>query len=435
MAKNVTIARLNTLVTANAAQFTKEMDRASSVAKSRGGAINRALSKIGSGLSLGNLAGTLGVGLSVGAVVSYGGAIMDLGGKITDLAAVADLPARKFQALSVLAGDSGVSMEEVAKASETMRQRLQDARTNATDPLNKSLARMNLSAAGLSVLSTAEKWEVVSQKLAVAKDRQEAMNLVSELFGTKIGPKLRTTLDEVAGGIDKAASKMPGLILSDKQINTLDSVGDRFERLRKFSLVFGAGLLDGNTSFSELNAMLEANIPLLEKMGRAQRYVARGFRAEVKSAIPDITAPGEYVLPGGGRKFKSLDERTKEERDSRMAEADRKAKMEEQLKEAEAYAEKLEDAKAKGYQRAVAKAKVMLKKDAVVEANRKENEQFQAARSFIPNTPTDAYSRIGLMTGERGDNEQKRQTNLLKEINTALQRMASRGGQSAAYAN
>ena len=431
MAKNVTIARLNTLVTANAAQFTKELDKASSVAKSRGGAINRSLSKIGSSLSLGNLAGSLGVGLSVGAVFSYGNAIMDLGGKITDLSAVADLPARKFQALSILAGDSGVSMEEVAKASETMRQRLQDARTNATDPLNKSLASLNMSAAGLSVLSTGEKWEVVSQKLAVAKDRQEAMNLVSELFGTKIGPKLRTTLDEVAGGIDKAASKMPGLILKDRQIEALDRVGDRFARLGRFALVFGAGVLDGATSFGELNDMVEANIPLMAKLGNFQRSVM----GKKKSLVPDITTPGEYVLPGGSRKFKSLDERTKEERDSRMAEADNKAKLEEQLKEAEAYAEKLEDAKAKGYQRAVAKAKVMLKKDATAEGKRKENEQFQASRSFVPNTPTDAYSRIGLMTGERGDNEQKRQTNLLKEINTALQRMASRGGQSAAFAN
>ena len=143
MSKNVTIARLNTLVTANASQFTKEMGKASAIAKSRGKSIHDALSTVG---------GALGVGLSVGAAVAFGKSIVDLGSQITDLSSVADMSARNFQTLSVLAGDSGVKMEEVAKASETMRQRLQDAKDNASDPLNASLRKLGLSAQGVATI-------------------------------------------------------------------------------------------------------------------------------------------------------------------------------------------------------------------------------------------------------------------------------------------
>ena len=56
MSKNITIARLNTLVTANATQFSQEMDRAAAIAKTKGRSINTALSAIGSTLG-GDIAG------------------------------------------------------------------------------------------------------------------------------------------------------------------------------------------------------------------------------------------------------------------------------------------------------------------------------------------------------------------------------------------
>lgn len=424
MAKNVTIARLNTLVTANAVQFTKEMDRAAAVAKTRGASIGKALAGVG------NLAGTLGVGLSVAGVMSFGKSVMDLGGQITDLAAVANMGTQPFQVISALAMDAGLKMDDVARASETLRQRLQDAATDGADPLNKGLRKLNLTAAGLQGLKPEEQWQVIGQRLATATDRQAAMNTVSDAFGSKIGPKLRSTLEDLGKGYEEAAKQTKGLTISDAQLRKLDEAGDRMER---FWLRTKVAVVESNNALEDVgigrfqrNTMSSIWKHTLGRAGITNPYV--------DTPRPDSKSPAQIAA-------------TNPAIEARMAEASRLAKgdtinelIREKAKKSEVeslldlfFDEVDEKSKELADNR---RLKAEGQKDLLArQKGAKENELFTMNKLFDPNTPTDSYSRIGLMTGTGGDNEQKRQTNLLKEINTALQRMASRGGQSAAYAN
>lgn len=407
MSKNVTIAKLNTLVTANAVQFTKEMDRAAAVAKGRGMDINGALSGIG---------GALGVGLSAGAVIAFGKSIVDLGSQVTDLAAVADLSARSFQTISVLAGDNGIKMDEVAKASETMRQRLQDASANGADPLNKSLHKLGLTSQGLSGLNTEQKWEVLADRLVNARNKQEAMNIASEIFGTKIGPKLRTTLEELAGGVGKASQNMGGLILTDPQLKRLDEFGDSLDRLGKFAKIFTVNLLDGKVGFQELWRDAKAMAGYKEKFDKN-----------------DIRNPGGLLLPGGNAS-KMPDGTLQQQLNDKMLATQKKAWDKNDREYREELAE-IAERKAKRMADPFYQIKVKKERKSQVDglmdlymgdsgtlggllADVKQRPQAMAL-----NTPTDAYSRIGLMTGAQVPPEQKKQTEHLKEIDDTLKKI------------
>lgn len=422
MSKNVTIARLNTLVTANATQFTKEMDKASAIAKSRGKSIHDALSTVG---------GALGVGLSVGAAVAFGKSIVDLGSQITDLSSVADMSARNFQTLSVLAGDSGVKMEEVAKASETMRQRLQDAKDNASDPLNASLRKLGLSAQGLSGLDTDQKWQVIAEKLTKAKDQQQAMNIASEIFGTKIGPKLRAALTEVAGGLDDASKGMDGLILSDVQLKRLDDFGDSLERASRFAKILTVNLLDGKVGFDTLWKDMKAMAGYGEKMSKT-----------------DIRNAGEFILPGS----KLTARNPRQDLEDKMLEAQKTA-WEKNDKEYRQELDKIQRRKelrqrdpqywlkqrgqAQGYRDDMMEL-VLGKSESM--RGLYEDMKRKTTPALDLNIPTDAYSRIGLMTGAKVPPEQKVQTEHLKQIEDTLKKirslLANPNSQNlAAYAN
>jgi len=383
MSKNITIARLNTLVTANASQFTQELDRAGAVAKSRGRSINGAFSGLGS---------TIAGAFSIGAVIGFGKSIADLGGQISDLASVADLSQRGFQTISMLAGDSGVKMEEVAKASETMRQKLQDAKTNASDPLNKSLAKLGLTSAGLSGLNTDQKWEVIAAALVKAKDQQEAMNIASDIFGAKIGPKLRGTLGDIAGGVENAAQGMSGLIISDEQLKRIDAFGDSVQRLGRFVQVLAVNLLDGSVGFQ---GMLR---------GAKEMVGIREARA-----ANDIRNPGGFVLPGS----KLAPERTRQQQ---LADAMAEAQKKEWAQGEKEYRAELKQIEDRKRWRMSDPANQLKTRKALDELTK------PPAGQTTPNAPTDQYSKIGLMSTDRAPvaGPQKEQTEHLKKIRDIL---------------
>lgn len=423
MAKNITIARLNTLVTANAVQFTKELDRASAMAKTKGKGINDALSGIGS---------ALGIGLSVGAVTAFGKSILDLGGQIADLSSVADLNARSFQTISTIAGDSGVSMEEVAKASEMMRMKVQDAASNGADPLNKSLRRLGLTAEGLSALTTSEKWEVLSDRMVHATNKQEAMNIASEIFGAKIGPKLRATFAEIAGGLGKASAGMTGLILSDDQLAKIDEFGDKLGRLGKMAKVFAVNILDGSVGFQKLWEDMKAMAGYKEKIGKN-----------------DIRNPGANIIPGGVASM--TPEKTQQELlAEKMARAMRRKAVEEDReykeeldriakRKARREADPFNQIKAKR-ERSSAVSGLMdlyLGDSGTMGGILEDMQKQRSSRGAGSDAPTDAYSRIGLMTGTQVPPEQKKQTGHLKEIEDTLKKIRTllSTPSLAAYAN
>ena len=154
-----------------------------------------------------------------------------LGSTITDLSTRAQMGSDAFQVLSLTAADSGVSMEEVSKSAAKLRQNIQSAREGNVG-LVDSLAKLNLTAAGLQALAPERQWEVIAQRIENSKDRQEALNAAIALFGEKNAPKLMETLQRLGvEGYDKLAAGTAKIRLSPEQLATLDDAGDKLGRI------------------------------------------------------------------------------------------------------------------------------------------------------------------------------------------------------------
>lgn len=395
--KNVTIARLNTLVTANASQFTREMDKASAVAKTRGGSINDALSKIG-------------VGISIGAIAGFSKSVLDLAGNIQDLAMQANLTPRGLQTISNIAMDSGVAMEDVARASEKMRSKLQDAAANGADPLNKSLRKIGLSAEGLAALNMEEKWQVLAVRLTQAKDQQEAMNIASDIFGEKIGPKLRETLQRLSGGFNAAARSASGLTLSNDQLAKLDDAGDRLGKLGKMVKVLGANMLTGE-SFQKDYAAIRAGLGLPEQVDKnveALNAPVKGLKTPTlnEKMLKAQAAAQEKSFKEYWEKVNAIEDRYKRER--ALKEADPFYQME-QRKKRDEFRDKVGEIYTTGIPELSAFARDL---------------QRGPMENGLSPMPTDQFSKIGLMSAVPRDNqmmgEQKQQTEHLKQIEAIL---------------
>ena len=153
------------------------------------------------------------------------------GSAMSDMAYQSQLSNEAFQVLSLAALDTGVKMEGVSKSAIALRKNIQDAKEgNAT--MTASLARLNLTAAGLQALAPERQWELIAQRIAGATDRQAAFNAAADLFGAQNAPKLLEMLQRLGvEGYDKLAKSTENIRLSDEQLKTLDDASDKLGRI------------------------------------------------------------------------------------------------------------------------------------------------------------------------------------------------------------
>lgn len=245
MSINVTIAKLNTLVTANAVQFTKEFSSLPNVANRAASGVNNALASIGAGVSIAGL-------------IAFGKSVIDFGSQITDLSTMAGMSTDAFQTISVAGAESGVTMEMVAKSAETLRGKLQDA-ANGAQPVRDELGKLNLTVAQLAGLAPERQWEIIAQRIHGAKDQQEAMNIATDLFGAKNAPKMKELLDKLADGYDRLSASTKELRIDKAQLQTLDDAGDKLTNLWTKIKVLGANALVGGINVVKGDADLIMN--------------------------------------------------------------------------------------------------------------------------------------------------------------------------------
>lgn len=395
-----TIARLNTLVTANAAQFQNELGRAGDASKVFKSTVNRAMAAVG-------------VSFGAAQVVAYGKSIIDLGGEITDLASQANMVPRTFQVISAYAAESGVTMQEVAKASENLRSKLQDAATDGANPLNKALKDLGLTAVGLQALKQEEIWETVARAQKGATDQQAAMNAVSELFGAKIGPKLRQTLDALSQGFDTAAQNARGLYFDDAQLKQLDEFGDKLTRLSMRAKIATVSLLDSSKGFQDF---------------------WRAITGPEKLVKGDIRIPGANMLKGGmAEQWAATGGAPGQVKP--LSVADRMRMAEQAARDADIFAGiKEENRKKKEIEDALS-----LFFDPIDEAMKANQQGRKKGAGDISSRGidfenTDALSRIGLLTGQVANPELKKQTDLLGQMNRFLDSINSQIGNMQAPA-
>lgn len=361
----------------------------------------------GAGKAIAGAFGAIGVSLSVGALIGFGKSLVDLGGQITDLSAEANMTPRMFQLISATAMDAGVSMEDVAHASEHLRSQLQTAAENGADPLNKALSKFHLTAAGLRGLKPEDQFYVLGNVLATATDKQAAMNLVSDVFGAKIGPKMRTTLLQIAEGFDKIDTSK--IVISDEQLKKLDDFGDKMGQIWLKAKVAAVDALSAmGDGLSNIGASF-ANF------GRKNFTVTKGsFIDELTRDKNEFIDHGANILPGGVAEHAPKPPTKSQQLRVDMADAAKKAR-EDALKadpllpfrEKKALDDKLE-----------ADFKLIFGEKAWADGLREAKPSLG-----VDTAPTDAFSRIGLQTGQVANPEMKRQSTLLEGIQLTLEKI------------
>jgi len=194
---------------------------------------------------------TLGVGVGISGLVAFGREILQLGGQITDLARQANISTEAFQVLSAVGRDSGVAGEQIAVAFTRMGATVQEAAEGSKTAV-ESLAKLNLTAAGLKALAPEDQFEVIARRIQQATDKEKAFNAALEILGAKTAPKLREVLEKLGTeGFDKLRESLKGEILTPSQLKQLDDAGDKLARLAGLVKVIGAQAVLGAASAAQ----------------------------------------------------------------------------------------------------------------------------------------------------------------------------------------
>jgi hypothetical protein len=175
------------------------------------------------------LTSAFGVGLGVAGIGMMVKSVLDLGGKLNDLSIEAGMTTDSFQGLAYANLQNGLAFEQTAKAAENLRSKIQDA-VSGNEAAIKSFEALNLTGEGLRALSIDKQWEVIAISLANATDKQAAYNAIADIFGAKIGPKMKETLSQIAAvGFDEISKGFDSIKLTDREIKNIDRAGDSFQ--------------------------------------------------------------------------------------------------------------------------------------------------------------------------------------------------------------
>jgi hypothetical protein len=175
------------------------------------------------------LTAAFGVGLGVAGIGMMVKSVLDLGGKLNDLSIEAGMTTDSFQGLAYANLQNGLAFEQTAKAAENLRSKIQDA-VSGNEAAIKSFEALNLTGEGLRALSIDKQWEVIAISLANATDKQAAYNAIADIFGAKIGPKMKETLSQIAAvGFDEISKGFDSIKLTDREIKNIDRAGDSFQ--------------------------------------------------------------------------------------------------------------------------------------------------------------------------------------------------------------
>lgn len=153
-------------------------------------------------------------------------------GKINDLAERAQVSTDFIQALGFSVSQAGGSMEDAARAAQRFGKELGEVGTQ-----DNYLTRL-LKANGVDVKriagDSAAAFDAYAKIVAGARNPQEALNMVSQVFGDKVGPKMLSTIQQIARvGLPAFIEQMreAGHVLDESIIKKGDQIDDQFSAI------------------------------------------------------------------------------------------------------------------------------------------------------------------------------------------------------------
>ena len=166
------------------------------------------------------LLGAFGIGLSVGALVSFGKGILAAADNLTKLRASTGFSVENLQRFQVAGDDAGNTIEQLATAST----KLSDNLVSGGNSTVAALDRLGLNLANIRTLSPDEQFIAISDAIRKIEDPAQQVNIAMDLFGragAQILPTLKRGFDDVKGA---------AVGMSTDTVEAIDDVGDALQR-------------------------------------------------------------------------------------------------------------------------------------------------------------------------------------------------------------
>jgi len=170
--------------------------------------------------SVNGLLGGLGIGLSVGAVVSFGKAILDDADALTKMADRTGISVTALQRLQVAGDDAGNSIEDMTGAINQLQNRLASGDKSAFGAITK----LGLDLDQIKNLRPENQFIAISDALRQMTDPAQQVQVAMDLFG-KQGANILPTLKR---GFDDLRDSTVGM--SEDTVKVLDDAGDALSR-------------------------------------------------------------------------------------------------------------------------------------------------------------------------------------------------------------
>ena len=166
------------------------------------------------------LLGAFGIGLSIGALVSFGKGILAAADNLTKLRASTGFSVENLQRFQVAGDDAGNTIDQIAAAST----RLSDNLVSGGNSTVAALDRLGLNLANIRQLSPDEQFIAISDAIRKIEDPAQQVNIAMDLFGragAQILPTLKRGFDDVKGA---------AVGMSTDTVEAIDDVGDALAR-------------------------------------------------------------------------------------------------------------------------------------------------------------------------------------------------------------
>lgn len=159
------------------------------------------------GKALSGTMGQLGLGLGIVGAVNAAKNLVNSLDAIGDAADNLGVTTDAFQALQGVASTTGNSFENVVRALEMVKKA--QAEAGSDTKLQENLKALGVSVEKFRAMKPEDALALLGKGFAEAADGTRAYSAVSDIFGSKVGPKMVAMLRQIAGdGLDPVIAKM-----------------------------------------------------------------------------------------------------------------------------------------------------------------------------------------------------------------------------------
>ena len=202
-----------------------------------------AMAKLGQGFTQAFAAFTV-AGLAERAIsqlISVGGQALQAAGDIADLADKTGLSVSTLQEMSFVAGQTGTTIEALSKAALDLGIRLGKGGKGVAE----AVSELGLELKTLQGLSPDEQFREIARAVGEIESPQDRARIAVELFG-KSGKEILAAIEQ---GYDRLAAAAP--IMSDKNVESLDRIGDHWALLKDGSVTAIGAMIAATFRFGE----------------------------------------------------------------------------------------------------------------------------------------------------------------------------------------